>query len=187
MNTVAPYNVLYFGCWNGPGHFLWLPRGIHASREVQDRLPWDNIDGALQPAIRGGPRGAYNIMQPEPQGKAALHRKKGWTCIAFWDRSADKRDGSNSNFFVRGTFAFEEMVRITKAHFPPIWDRFTFEVTCVDDNGFTVPDTLTLEEKAADYARVVTSLRLITEDRDRLRQKVEDLEADLRSSAPPPV
>ena len=175
MNTVAPYNVLYFGCWGQSGHQLWAPGHVRVPLEVERKLPWTRIDGALQP---GSKDEDFYHSGPEPEGKAALHQKGDWTCIAFWDRSGDERHGSNSNFFVRGELTFEEVVRITQTHFPELWKRFPFEVICVYDNGHTVPETMTLEEKAADYARVVTSLKLITADRDRLKQKVADLEAD---------
>ena len=182
---MAPYNVLYFGCWthSGGGHYLWVPEGHHAPREVQQRLPWASIDGVLQPGVI---KGEVYHSGPEPQGHAALHQKGGWSCIAFWDRSEDTRGGCNSNFFVRGTFTFAEVVQISQAHFPTIWERFPFKVICVDNNGHTMPEHMTLEERAADYARVVKSLELVVADRDQLLQKVTQLEADLRGVKKPP-
>jgi hypothetical protein len=181
MNPIAPYNVLYFGCWpgSGGGHYLFASGGRHTPREVQQRLPWRVIDGGLQPGVIRGE--AYH-SGPENQGQAMLHRTGGWTCVAFWDRSEDSRGGCNSNFFVRGNFTFDEVVQISKEHFPTVWKRFPFKVTCVgvDDNGFTFPDSMTLEEKGADYARILNSLKLVVADRNSLIQEVGDLKADLR-------
>lgn len=108
--------VYYFGCNREPGHY-WFEPGM---RSTKDRLPI--IDGMFCP------------MDSEAEGPAQLvyltpgQYRKAWTLIAFWDRTVDGRPGSNSAFMVEGTVSFEEAVAHSRAAFPSIWSRFTFEV-----------------------------------------------------------
>ncbi len=55
---------------------------------------------------------------------------QGWTALAFWDRSSDRRGGSNSAILAAGTLDFEAMVAIAADNFPSVWARITtaFEV-----------------------------------------------------------
>lgn len=118
----------YFGCWNGPGHFLHKPGGDRAV-EREARLPWSNIDGRLCP---GGDREACGRpVAFEVEGRAALHHLDGWTALAFWDRSVDHRFHSNSVFFVEGTTSAEDVLRVARERFPEILRRLTFAITVV--------------------------------------------------------
>jgi hypothetical protein len=66
--------------------------------------------------------------EDQEEGKATLTHIKGWTVLAFWDRSGDQRYGSNSAFLARGHLTFEEMIAKAKADVYNIGQRFTFEV-----------------------------------------------------------
>jgi hypothetical protein len=55
--------------------------------------------------------------------------KDGWTAIAFWDRSLDKRPGSSSAFILEGTHSFEDMLETAREKFADIFARLTFEIT----------------------------------------------------------
>jgi hypothetical protein len=99
MLVITPEKrALYFG-WGEGGHFL---RGPHRFRTTDPRsdypdFPWtiDLVDSGLLRNLG---------VQDRPNGR--VH----WTCggtplwIAFfwWDRSGDKRGGSNSGFYVQG-------------------------------------------------------------------------------------
>lgn len=118
--------MLYFGCWDQPGHYLVNVHGAHQWHEKGSPkyvLPWDRIDGALC----YGCKGDYD-NGPQKEGLAKLHQKNGWTALSFWDRSVDKRGGCNSNFFLPAIVSFDEMVRLAKQQFPQIWARYKFPV-----------------------------------------------------------
>lgn len=134
MSSVSAY---YYGCWRQLGHYLWL-RGsggvpIKASREDRDRLlggyphtldrkpgliPWGYaLDGGL---LRGRSRLA--------SGEAVVEQRDGWTAISFVDRSVDHRPGSNSTFAFERLLSPETALESARAAFPPIFERFEFEV-----------------------------------------------------------
>lgn len=103
--------VLYFGCVNQAGHYLWLPGPVSAYRE---KTPWGpegwSLDGTIAP-------------KGQPVRVAAIQHKDGWTAMGFWDKSVDERPGSNSVFIADGDYTFEEMLSHAKTYFPEIMDR----------------------------------------------------------------
>lgn len=102
--------VFYFGCYQRSGHFFWSP-GMRNDWHAEKAIPWEHVDGVLCPGSTGDPnRPTWEMKRPQVQGEAALHRKDGWTALAFWDRSVDERGGCNSMLFAEGTHSFEEMV-----------------------------------------------------------------------------
>jgi hypothetical protein len=64
----------------------------------------------------------------EVQGEALLHHAKGWTALAFWDRSVDSRPGSNAVFFADAYRGFDAMLADAREHWPTIFARFGFEI-----------------------------------------------------------
>lgn len=111
-------DAYFYGAREAPGHYLWTPRG----REVDPRaglVPWSHaeLDGRLQPPDPA-----------QPEGVASLHHRGGWTALAFWDRSSDRRLGSCACFAVRGEHVFDEAARLAREAFPWVWSRFRFEV-----------------------------------------------------------
>lgn len=112
-----------FGVW--PGH----KRGHHlrtASGDMIERrhavLPWPDIDGTMPPY------GDRATMAQQVEGVALLHHLEGWTALAFWDRSEDRRGGSNTVFFVRAHLSAEEMLTACRARFPAHFARYRFDV-----------------------------------------------------------
>lgn len=111
--------IYFHGAWSPRhlGHFLYRPDGRTVWSE--DRLlpsAWvGRLDGGLCPRD-----------EAQTEGRAALLRKDGWTAIAFWDRTADRRMNSNSVFLMRGELSFDEMVTAARGAFPSIWARFPF-------------------------------------------------------------
>jgi hypothetical protein len=72
--------------------------------------------------------GLCSICCNNEQGKCTLNKKDGWTCIAFWDRSVDTRQGSNSAFLAEGDYDFPIMLGLFKEKFPEVVSRFKFEL-----------------------------------------------------------
>lgn len=117
----------YFGCWRDSGHYLWAPG--RCSVWGNHDCPWQDyeLDAKLAPGTTLV-RGRHRTPHEQPEGIAALHHKDGWTAIAFWDRSVDRRSGSNSAFILRGTHSFDETLRLARDAFPEIFARFAFEI-----------------------------------------------------------
>lgn len=124
--------MYYFGVNDnkGLGHYLWTQdaKRVDIGGPIQiDRdkkaIPWviSELDGGLAPD------------DPSQQhGKALLHHKDGWTALAFWDRTGDRRSGSNSVFLEQGVLTFEEILKIAEKQFSEITKRFNFILTCTD-------------------------------------------------------
>lgn len=111
--------LYYFGCIDITGHYLWASE----QRKLWDfdLIPWGiAIDGKLCPPD--------DPKNGQPQGPAALHHKDGWTALAFWDRSVDRRSGSNSAFIADSILPFVQMVKIAREKYPSVWLRLPFDV-----------------------------------------------------------
>lgn len=119
----------YFGCRDHAGHCLYDAAGGTMVQSVRypGNNPWGlEIDGGLCPGGRDH-RSADGVEQPE--GRALIHRKDGWTALAFWDRSLDPRPNSCSVFLVEGTHDFASMLTLAKRYFPMVVARFKFQIT----------------------------------------------------------
>lgn len=125
--------VLYFGCWTSNdgrsegGHYLVnrFNQGVH-ERQHSWIAPFQRrIDGVYCPYARKDHEYADG---PQIEGAACLHHVHGWTVLAFWDRSVDKRGGSNSALLAPGEHSFDDMVELFQRFYPQIWARFKFKV-----------------------------------------------------------
>jgi len=121
--------VFYFGCVGESGHHLFTDRLRSVYNEGP---PWDPLgigaaDGVLAPHVVGCNKRHCRCPNGD-EGVAEIHHKDGWTAMAFWDRSVDRRGASNSNFFAEGTHDFAAMLAIAKEKFPAIIGRFQFEI-----------------------------------------------------------
>lgn len=128
--------VYYFGCIERAGHYLWT-RGTHGPRTDHDRertltLLFGGLDGVL---CWSNAPARYSYERDETEGLALVTHRAGWTALAFWDRSVDKRGGCNSAFIAEGTLTFAQLVRRAKSRWPEVWARFSFEVVEVDASG----------------------------------------------------
>jgi hypothetical protein len=127
-------DVLFYGVATGTrsGHYLYRPgRGgpmAVSVRKVED-LPADlhRIDGvwtAPRPRTEDEVRDrTWKSGGEEIQGVAHIHFVQGWTIVAWWDRSEDRRGGCNANFIARGRCRFEGMLRLAREHFPAEMQR----------------------------------------------------------------
>jgi len=117
--------ALYFGPYDRPGHFLFLPGGRMVN-EYNTSCPWKQIDGVLQQGC------VFKFMRfqngVENQGEAILHYRDGWTALCFWDRCVDRRGACNSNFFFDQSMSFEAAIQSAQEYFPDRWRRMNFKV-----------------------------------------------------------
>jgi hypothetical protein len=56
-------------------------------------------------------------------GEAKLTRVRGWTVLAWWDRSVDTRGGSNSVIVADRPLDFDQMIALLAIHFPEVSKR----------------------------------------------------------------
>ena len=118
--------VLFFGVASGTGagHYLRdpsyrllreaavLPPALHRIDSVWTRERPRTVEEARN-------RGTYyGERAPETQGCAFIHYVSGWTIVAWWDRSEDKRGGCNANFLAEGRFGFATMIDLARKVFP---------------------------------------------------------------------
>lgn len=125
-----PMDAYYYGCGNDSGHYWWAPNDrpdplLNAYKTPEDRMrplgsPFGvEVDCGVQP-------------KTEPyqhQGPCRIETRDGWTVMAWWDRSVDKRYNSCSAFVHRGEHAFPEMLKLLKSEFPWVFNRLRFELT----------------------------------------------------------
>lgn len=102
---------LYFGCRHEAGHYVFRENG-RTDYWLEDGI--GRFDGKLAP-------------QPEAElYVAALSRLGGWglSALSWWDRSVDRRPGSNSILFAPSLTIepIEILVEGTK-RFPWVFDR----------------------------------------------------------------
>ena len=103
---------LYFGVWPGDyGHYLYGVDGRHI-REFAE-LP-----------CTVAPDGVF-LSKPEVLYLPAIWRTAGWTVYAMWDRSADRRPGSNSVFFLPGEWNDVQCWDEISKQFPTISQRIS--------------------------------------------------------------
>lgn len=111
--------LYYFGC--GPrdiGHHWFDGENYMPGHEFRKRVPWrygHEDSGFCPPGAQV--QGVVNHVQVS-----------GWSVVAWWDRSADKRPGSNSAFVAEGTFGELEMIAAAREQYPWVFARMKFEV-----------------------------------------------------------
>lgn len=114
--------IYYWGVWGNIEHSLWsshLEIGMEEPSPVCSGaviLPWGKIDWNL--CAKGH----------QHQGKALIHQKDDWTCVAFWDRSGVIEHNAHSAFFVKGEWSFSLVVEYAKEKFPKLFERFDFPI-----------------------------------------------------------
>lgn len=115
--------VYYFGPIRQAGHYLWLSEH-RKSCDILETNPWKyKLDGKLAPSDNN-----------EKEGEALIHHKEGWTALSFWDRTVDKRGGSNSTYLINKILNYDEMVALAQDRFPDRWGIMDFEVTNKGEN-----------------------------------------------------
>lgn len=101
---------LYFGCGNGPGHYLFEEGPTPSSSTLRD---YNWLDGTLAPQPEGRPYlVAYSLLQGH-----------GCCALAWWDNSGDKRHGSSSTILAPGMWGMYDLLAAAPAHFPWVFAR----------------------------------------------------------------
>lgn len=132
LSVVRDVQVMYFGVQRqSSGHTLCIAKG-----QITDYVAWrktQDVFGTIDGSLCWN--GRRESGRDETEGRALLTHSNGWTVIAFWDRSGDKRFGSNSAFFVEAELTYDQLLRAAKQQWPEVWARFTFPVVQVDARG----------------------------------------------------
>jgi len=150
----ASAKILFFGCWNQPGHFLVKPGG-HWVRDHESPFAYPArfdiwLDSGYAPrrarpqtraARRFGDYGLCWIMQGDTaderrtlhydsdeceQGHFLRHEVLDHTLLQWWDRAqGDTRGACNSTIIVHGKNTSEEMLAALREHFPHVVANLT--------------------------------------------------------------
>lgn len=84
----------------------------------------------------------YPPREEQPEGRAFMHHIRGWTIVAWWDRSEDTRGGCSAAFFAEGRRPFARMMALARERFP----REMARMEAAYHVGLAGPDVLTDEE-----------------------------------------
>jgi hypothetical protein len=131
--------IWFNGCRMQSGHFLHGPKS--------DALDYTTIghtlgkwpDGGFAPCDRL--TGGYEV-----EHKAMITWTKGYTVVAFWDRSIDRRHASNSCFIADQILSFSEMIPFCEEAFPEVFKRYGAGLDYI--NGKTLEEHI----KDGDYS-----------------------------------
>lgn len=101
-----------------------------------DQIPWTlaeldtglNIPSNKHAEARSGSDNEARKEAKQPQGKALVHHRDGWTALAFWDRTGDSRGNSCSVFVLEGDLDFDQALAAAGKLFPEVFERIDFEV-----------------------------------------------------------
>ena len=108
--------VYFFGCWKEPGHYLFDRHGntISDPKARELRIPFRarDLDGLFAPPFGN-----------ENETATALSHVHHWTILGIWDRSVDRRPGSNAAFLVSGIEDEDAAWRHAREAFPQVVAR----------------------------------------------------------------
>lgn len=118
--------VYYFGCWDGPGHFLFTPDGRTVRCNWQDfttPTPWtlgefDAPDGK-EVVVPVDPEQREGVWRLSHQEKAGVV----WTAYGCHDRTCDRRRGACAVFVAEGQYDEAMMRELAARFFPAVWAR----------------------------------------------------------------
>jgi hypothetical protein len=115
--------IYYFGCWNEPGHYMHKPDGstVRMNEQVGPFGNGNMLDGSFPPHIRksGGTCGE----RIEDESISVVAHVHGWTVLAMWDRSVDKRGACNAAFVMEGEHDHAAMWDSARRWYPTIVAR----------------------------------------------------------------
>lgn len=138
----AQPRMYYFGPWREPGHYVFEEGGYQLPWQQVSKLPWMEkdhwtADGGIEPQDK------YKHVD----GAASLVKKEGWTALAMWDASVDKRLACVSVYIAEGDFTFEQMVDMACRRFATRWSRMKFPVKLIE-GGKVVSVAMPVAENA---------------------------------------
>lgn len=115
---------LYFGCHKVAGHYVF-GEGMRQRAQRYGSRDLARLDGMLPPQTDTAPY------------IATISRLEGWgfTALAFWDYSVDKRGGCNSVVFAPSlTIAPADLLAEAQARFPEVFGRLPQPVRLMTPN-----------------------------------------------------
>lgn len=115
--------VLFFGCMERAGHYLWSSETWKASKDEERDCPWKlysrpRLDPPTRKSHEYDGESPWEASMAQVQGEAVLSYVGGWTRLGWADRSVDSRSGSHANIIAEGTHSFDEMMALARARFP---------------------------------------------------------------------
>lgn len=116
---------LYFGCNREAGHYVFS-EGMRLLTQRYGSRDLSRFDGMLPPQTDTTPY------------IATVSRLGGWgfTALAFWDYSVDKRGGCNSVVFAPSlVIADDELLAEAQRRFPQVFERLPQPVVLVTPNA----------------------------------------------------
>lgn len=130
LASVPGSTVFYFGCIRQSGHYLWHPTQGQV-RRMDKAQPWGNyIDAGI----------FKDSKDKERLGVVHSTQFKGWTMVAWADRSVDSRHGSHSTFIVEAEVTPERLIEMAREQWPQVFSRPGFPDLSnnrISDNGNT--------------------------------------------------
>ena len=133
--------ILFHGCHKEAGHYWWAPgmrgRGDgypfrrrkadgSLSDEPYDYVPWRHaVDGALAPT---GPQVEGIAAYATAGCRIGTPDEEWWSALSWWDRSVDKRPGSNATFVIDQKVSPEMLLGAARAKFPEVFARMKYEI-----------------------------------------------------------
>lgn len=144
--------VLFFGCIERAGHFLWAQQGsvvMPSKHSMGEAGPWRHYpkpgEHGLDP-VKGPDLSAWKIDEKQQEGRAVLSHCSGWTRLGWADRSVDHRHGSHANIIAEGIRSFEEMLALGRECFPDVMKRMKYDIV--------LERTVELDEDAREARRM---------------------------------
>lgn len=113
--------IIYFcGVWprSTAGHYCFLTNGAWTHSE-HPRSPWGD---KYEPLLDTHPD-RDDDPRTEDEGVFVHMASDGWTLLAAWDRSGDKRRGSTASFAIQAELEPEAALDVAKRSFPAVFDR----------------------------------------------------------------
>lgn len=71
----------------------------------------------------GYDRGIWRPGFQQPEGRARVVRRDGWTLVCLWDRSADGRHGSHASFALQADLEPAAAMEKARELFPAVFER----------------------------------------------------------------
>lgn len=133
-------DAVFWGAWGvGSGHSFHAAVRHHHNDRPRDAIPeaWRASPEKLWPKLYGEDsigRPSVDRELAEPQGVAAIHHLDGWTAVAFYDRTFDRRYNCGSVFFLRGDLIFPAALAAARAAFPALFQRFAFSIVPIAEH-----------------------------------------------------
>jgi len=144
-NRASRVDCLFYGSVTQPGgrptgHNLYRKLGTQLQtlyrhpydlEQLEPSCLWNGWSGDTNRDCTPGPACLTHRNDPRHGG--------GWSIIGFYDQSGDQRLGACSFFCVAyPNLRYDAVVRVSKYHWPEIWDRLNFEVYQVTQLGHRV-------------------------------------------------